>query len=84
MRQDIEKVVKTCNACQEYGIYKMSYHPLKSITPNSVFEVVCIDLAEVGKTSFQGNNFVLVICRLLLAFYCVEGYSEQRKSNCST
>ena len=61
MRKDIEKVVKDCSACQQYGVYKTGFHPLKSILPNSVFEVVSMDMAEIGKTSFQGNNYVLVI-----------------------
>ena len=33
MGKDIEKVIKDCSACQQFGIYGTGFHPLKSIVP---------------------------------------------------
>ena len=61
MRQDIQKVINDCVACQAHGIYKVGYHPPRSVLPDGVFDHICMDLGDFNTTSSSGNNFVLVV-----------------------
>jgi transposase InsO family protein len=61
LRQDIQKVINDCQACQAHGIYRVGYHPPRSVLPDGVFDHICIDLGDFNTTSFSGNNFLLVV-----------------------
>lgn len=61
MRQDIQKVINDCVACQAHGIYKVGYHPPRSVLPDGVFDHICMDLGDFNTTSSSGNNFILVV-----------------------
>jgi transposase InsO family protein len=61
MRQDIQKVVNDCPACQSHGIYRVGYHPPRSVLPDQVFDHISVDLGDFAITSASGNNFMLVV-----------------------
>jgi transposase InsO family protein len=61
LRQDIQRVINDCEACQAHGIYRVGYHPPRSVLPDGVFDHICIDLGDFNTTSSRGNNFMLVV-----------------------
>lgn len=61
MRQDIQNVVNDCPSCQSHGIYRVGYHPPRSVLPDQVFDHISVDLGDFAITSASGNNFMLVL-----------------------
>lgn len=56
MRQDIQKVSNDCEVWQAPDIYRVGYHPPKTVLPDSVLGNICIDLGEFSITLSSGNN----------------------------
>ncbi|KAG1168619.1 hypothetical protein G6F70_009027 [Rhizopus microsporus] len=70
LKEDAVELVKSCTPCQQFNIIKKGYNPLRPITAKLPGDSWGIDLAGPMKTSFSGNNYLLVMVDIATR-YCV-------------
>jgi putative transposase len=61
MRDDIQRIISTCDACSHYNIAKVGYHPFRSVLPEQPLDHWSLDLGTFNTTSAAGNNYMLVM-----------------------
>ena len=61
MRDDIQRIISTCDACSHFNIAKVGYHPFRSVLPDQPLDHWSLDLGTFNTTSASGNNYMLVM-----------------------
>jgi transposase InsO family protein len=68
MQKDAIEIVRKCTECQKYNIVRHGYHPLRPIHAYLPGDQWAIDLAGPFRTSFLGNNYILVMVDICTRF----------------
>ncbi|KAI9365700.1 hypothetical protein BD770DRAFT_438933 [Pilaira anomala] len=58
MRDDIQRIISTCDACSHLNIAKVGYHPFRSVLPDQHLDHWSLDLGTFNTTSASGNNYI--------------------------
>ena len=68
LKEDCEKVYKSCVACQKNTIVKKGYNPQQSITANYPMEAVAIDTMGPYPASDDTYHFILIVVDVFSRF----------------
>lgn len=66
--KDATEIVKKWPECQKYNIVKQGFHPLRTIHAFLPCDHWAIDLAGPFRTTFLGNNYLLVMVDICTRF----------------
>ena len=77
IHQDCKNLVRSCIQCARHTIKKMGFHPVTSIHAQLPFDHLAIDLFDVGTTSFNGYNGVLIIVDVATRFVILRPYQTK-------
>jgi len=67
MREDIQEIVNSGNACRRYNVVKSGFHPSRSVTAFLPGDHYQVDLAQFPKST-EGYNYCMVLIDVFTGF----------------